>query len=257
MADVRQEEFPAVTLTYEKGDLIIKEGDYGISVYKINRGRVLIYAERHGKNVPIATLGPDEIFGEIAFFNKGGEKRSASARALEQTELEAWHPAMLSKEYQEMPPALNYVVRQLVIRLLRMNRLLVQLTEQEEKRRKALEKSDPFVSRRRFYRKPVDLECYYRPVGLQAKSRLSGRIRNISLNGLGMEIAVQNTANVSHVVGDSFVIKTVLPSGKDLDLEAKIVSLKQSETPSRLLLGLSISRLSEETKKVLGFFLLP
>jgi len=257
MAGVRQEEFPVITLKYEEGDLIVKEGDYGISVYKVNEGRVLIYVEGGGRKVPLATLGPGEIFGEIAFLNKAGERRSASARALEETEVEVWHPIMLSKEYQEMPPVLKYVVGQLLARLLRMSRLLVQLTEQEEKRRKASERSDPFVSQRCFYRKPVDLECYYHPLGLSTKSRLSGRIKNISINGLGMEIAVQNTAGVSHIAGDSFVIKTVLPNGKDLELEAKIVSLKQSDTPSRLLLGMAISRLTEESKRVLGFFLMP
>jgi CRP/FNR family cyclic AMP-dependent transcriptional regulator len=257
MTGTHQNGFPVTTLTYREGDLIIKEGDYGISIYKINRGKVLIFRQSGDKEVALSNLNPGEIFGEIAFLNKAGETRSASARALEETELEVWHPSMLSKEYQEMPPMLKYVVDQLLARLLRRGHLLVQLTDQEQKRRKAIERSDPFVSQRCYYRKSVDLECYYQPVGLTPKARLGGRIKDISLSGLGMEIAAQNMSSFSHMAGDLFVLNTVLPNSKSLELEAKVVSLKQGEAPGKLLLGMSVTQLSENAKKLLGFFLMP
>ena len=34
---------PVVHLSYSKGELIIKEGDYGISIYKIFKGHVRIF----------------------------------------------------------------------------------------------------------------------------------------------------------------------------------------------------------------------
>lgn len=257
MTGVHTNAFPVITLKYREGDLIIKEGDYGISIYKIIRGKVLIFRESGEREIALSTLNPGEIFGEIAFLNKAGETRTASARALEETELEAWHPSVLSKEYQEMPPMLKYVVDQVLTRLLRMSHLLVQLTDQEQKRRKAVERRDPLVSERLYYRKTVDLECHYRPVGLSSKVRLQGWIKDISLSGIGIEIAAQNTIDFSHMDADSFVVNTVLPNGKDLELEARIVSLKKSEAPGRLLVGMSVTELSAGAKNSLGFFLMP
>jgi hypothetical protein len=103
----------------------------------------------------------------------------------------------------------------------------------------------------------VDLECYYRPVGLSPKVRLTGRIRDISLGGTGIDIPARNTSQFSHVAGDSFVVNMVLPNGKGVELEARIVSLKQGETPEKFLMGMSVTGLSENSKKLLGFFLMP
>lgn len=248
--------FPIITLTYREGDLIIKQGDYGISIYKIIKGRVFVFKESGDQEIALTTLNPGEIFGEIAFLNRDRETRNASVRALEKTELEVWHPSVLSKEYKEMPPMLKYLVDQLLTRLLRMSQVLVQLSDQEQKKRKAVEKCDPFVSKRCYYRKPVDLECYYRPVALSPKVRLIGRIKDMSLSGVGMEIAVRNVSNYSHMESDLFVLTTVLPNGKDLELKAKIVSLTQGETPEKLLIGMAFLELTENAKKELGFFLM-
>ncbi len=257
MTSTHENVFPVITLKYRKGDLIIKEGDYGISIYKIIKGKVSILQESGDKEIALASLGPGEIFGEIAFLNKAGEIRSASVRAIENAVLEVWHPSMLSKEYKKMPPMLKYVADQISARLLRMNKLIVQLTTQEQKRRKAMERRDPWASQRRYYRKEVDLECYYRPVGLSPKVRLTGRIRDMSLSGLGMEIVAKNTTSFSHMDGDTFVVNTVLPNGKSVELAAKIMTLTKSETPGKLLLGMSVTELSAGAKKLLGFFLMP
>jgi len=246
-----------ITLKYRQGDLIIKEGDYGISIYKINKGRVLIFRERDDKQIALSTLMPGEIFGEIAFLRKAGERRSASARALEETELEVWHPSILSEEYVGMPPMLRYVVDQLVSRLLRMNHLLVKLSDQKNRRQKVTEKSDQFLSQRRYYRKTVDLECYYWPTGASPKVRLPGWITDLSLSGVGMKILPQNTSSFPHMPGDSFTLTTVLPNGRDIELRANIVSIKQDETSDRLTVGMSITDLSDQSKKLLGFFLMP
>jgi len=63
----------------------------------------LIFSESGDKEITLSILGPGKIFGEIAFLNKAGETRSVSARALEETELEVWHPSMLSGEYHGPP----------------------------------------------------------------------------------------------------------------------------------------------------------
>ena len=249
--------FPVITLKYRAGDLIIKEGDYGISIYKIVEGKVVIFQESEDEEIALSTLGPDEIFGEIAFLNRAKEIRSASAKALEPSVLEVWHPSILLKEYEQMPPMLKYVADQILSRLLRMNKLIVQLTIREQNQRKGIKKQDPLTSQRRYYRKEIDLDCHYRPVGLSSKVRLPGRIKDMSLGGLGMEIVTENTTSFSHMDGDLFVVETTLPNGKELELEAKIVTLSKGESSKRLILGMSITKLSAGAKSLLGFFLMP
>lgn len=259
MTSKHENVFPVITLKYREGDLIIKERDYGISIYKIIKGKVSILQESGDKEIALATLGPGEIFGEMAFLNKAGEIRSASVRAIENAVLEVWHPSMLSKEYKEMPPMLKYVTDQISARLLRVNKLIVQLTTQEQKRRETVERPRPssWASQRRYYRKEVDLDCAYRPVGSSPNVSLPGRITDMSLSGLEMEIVAQNTASFSHMDGDSFVVNTVLPNGKSLELEAEIVTRTKSEVPGKLLLGMSLTELPGGAKKALGFFLMP
>ena len=246
-----------IHLSYRKGDLITKEGDYGVSIYKIIEGKAVIFQESGDEQIPLGTLGPGDIIGEVLFLSKGKATRSASARALEDSILEVWHPSTLSKEYNEMPPMIKYIADQISSRLIRMNRLAVQLKAQEQKKQNATEKSDPLTSPRRYYRKDVDLDCHYRPVGLSSKVRLDGRIKDISNSGIGMEIMVENTTSYSHMQGDSFVVNAVLPNNQSLELQVKVKTVTKSASSKRLLLGTSITEISAGAKKSLGFFLMP
>ena len=36
---------PVVHLKYAKGELIVKEGDYGVSIYRVVKGKALVYHE--------------------------------------------------------------------------------------------------------------------------------------------------------------------------------------------------------------------
>ena len=100
---------PIVNLIYDKGDLIIKEGDYGISLYKIIRGSVRVTTRSGPQEILLATLGKGEIIGEISFLNKNILPRSASVRAVLKTEVQVWHPLELQKEYEETPPIIQYI----------------------------------------------------------------------------------------------------------------------------------------------------
>lgn len=115
---------PIVYLSYAKGELIIKEGDYGISIYKILEGSVRIFRQEGQRKITLATLGRGEVFGEMTFFNFLLEPRSASVEAIDDVQVEVWHPAMLADEYKKIPPALRYVVRHTLNRLLELNKLV-------------------------------------------------------------------------------------------------------------------------------------
>jgi len=115
---------PIVYLSYAKGELIIKGGDYGISIYKILEGNVRIFRAQGQRKITLATLGRGEVFGEMTFFNFLLEPRSASVEAIDDVQVEVWHPALLADEYKKISPMLRYVVKQTLNRLLRLNKLV-------------------------------------------------------------------------------------------------------------------------------------
>lgn len=246
---------PPVRLRFKKNDLIIKEGDYGISIFKIVKGKVLIYNELGDKEVALARLGAGEVIGEMAFLSKTTEPRTASARALVETEVEVLHPARLSKEYQEMPSVFRYVADQVLRRVVRMNNILAKLAEVQAPG------DPPWVekptSERLFYRKPMDCSCTYRPAGSSPKTGLVGRIRDISFRGAGLEVSAKNTVSFSHEKGDEFHLQVFLPNGKEVEFLSRIVYVSKNLPPGRLFMGMEITDIKYESRKALGFFLMP
>ena len=67
---------------FNAGEMIIGEGDLGRSVYIILDGRVKVFASDDGGNeLPLATLGVGQFFGEMSLVS--GKPRSSSVTALE------------------------------------------------------------------------------------------------------------------------------------------------------------------------------
>ena len=118
--------------------MIVKEGDYGISIYKVLKGSVRIFKQSGADKVGLARLEPGEVFGEMTFFNFLLEPRSASVEAADEVELEVWHPAMLTDEYQNMSPMLRYILKQTLSRLLRMNRMVKDLTARKSNKQESV-----------------------------------------------------------------------------------------------------------------------
>lgn len=70
---------------FRAGDLVIREGELGSSLYVIRAGRMHVLRQTDDENaVVLATLGPGEFFGELALFDR--QPRSATVVAAEDTE---------------------------------------------------------------------------------------------------------------------------------------------------------------------------
>lgn len=254
-------QFTDVTvLKYKKGEQIIKQGDYGISIYIILNGYVEVFRESERANIVLGTLGPGDIFGEMSFLNKGVEVRSASVRALQDSEIEVWQPDELAKKYEEIAPVLKAMINQVLRRLLRMQKLYDKLAAKTPgPREKKDEKNLSKESRRRYYRKNVDIDCSYVPLhaGNEFRNPMKGRIKNLSMTGLRMEVASVNPSHASHEIGKSFRLETVLPNDQPLKLTAKIVNIHKQE--GKLRLGMQFHDLPDYdgTRKTLWFFMLP
>ena len=66
------------------GDVVLREGDPGDTLWIVARGRILIYCRNfHGDKVYLSSLSDGDCFGEFSFFT--GEPRAATAEALEET----------------------------------------------------------------------------------------------------------------------------------------------------------------------------
>jgi len=245
---------PNLHLSFRKGDLIVKEGDYGISIYRILKGKVAITIQAGKKEVRLATLGPGEIIGEVTFLNRNIEPRSASARTLEDTQVEVWHPSRLEREYEQMEPIIRYISDQVLGRLIRMNKFISQLGTKGL--RKPVE-PETIASQRSYYRKDIDVSCEYRPLDIRKAAWLKGKLTNISLSGLGLDVSSRNNLHFPHEFGKVFRVRATLPNGKEIQVDAKIVTVRKSDLPGRLRLGMAIVNITEEARKILGFFLMP
>jgi cAMP-dependent protein kinase regulator len=89
-ADLTQEEFNDFTKrmvfhTVPGGQVIVKEGDSGASVFVVTRGTVNVTTTMEGKQFELAVLQPSDFFGEIAFLT--GKPRTATVTAAEECDI--------------------------------------------------------------------------------------------------------------------------------------------------------------------------
>ena len=69
----------------KKNEIIFKQNDKGDCAYIVESGQVLIYLTENSEEIPLSSIRPGEIFGEISLLDN--QTRSASARAVENTTL--------------------------------------------------------------------------------------------------------------------------------------------------------------------------
>lgn len=73
----------AVPRTWERGEIIFREGDEGNTCYLIREGAVILTRDHQDRTISLAELRAGSMFGELAMFRH--EVRSATAEAVEAT----------------------------------------------------------------------------------------------------------------------------------------------------------------------------
>jgi CRP/FNR family transcriptional regulator len=77
-----------VPRTFRLGEVVFHEGDESDTCYVVRNGHVRVVREHtDGRSLTLATMGPGDIFGELAIFDE--ERRSATVETLEETEVVA------------------------------------------------------------------------------------------------------------------------------------------------------------------------
>ncbi len=250
-------EFKVFNLDYKKGDLIIKEGDYGISVYRIATGKAEIFTTSGGKETHIDTRGPGDLIGVMAFLYRGTKVRTISARALEDSVIDVWHPITLAQEYNQIPPIIKLLADQSLKRLIRMQKIIEKIPGE-----KTIRPSSPSANKgkdpgRNYYRKEVTLNCVYRPVSPPESVLLTGLITDISRGGVRMAVRMKNALRMPHRLNAKYIVETVLPNGKELNFTAKLNHIDENAAPGRMGMGMEFLQMDDASRRALGFFLMP
>ena len=85
--------------TFERGEILFREGDTGDTCYVVRSGAVIIrrdHTSGSGRSLTLAEFRTGAFFGELAMF--GGDTRSATAETLEDTSV----VALLSSDIQRV-----------------------------------------------------------------------------------------------------------------------------------------------------------
>src|SRR5918998_3150725 len=110
----------AVPRSFPKGVRVFHEGDHSDACYIVRSGDLRVTREHpDGRAIALATLGPGDIFGELAMLD--GEARSASVESLTDCELLALPAADVRRLLAEAPETTVKLVVALTRRLREAN----------------------------------------------------------------------------------------------------------------------------------------
>jgi CRP-like cAMP-binding protein len=111
----------------QEESVLFQKGDVGNEMYIILTGKIGIHYKNTGSKPDIAELGPGDIFGEMAMFEKTN-KRSAGATAMEFSQVLVLSEEALNKFIQKKVPRrfLTNIIAALCHRLRLANKLVPQ-----------------------------------------------------------------------------------------------------------------------------------
>ena len=115
----------AIPRSYERGEVIFREGDTGDTCYVVKTGSVSVMREHQdGRVIALAELRPGQIFGELAMFDH--ETRSATVETLEPTTTVALLAGDVQRILKSHPEIGVKMLAALASRLRRANERLLQ-----------------------------------------------------------------------------------------------------------------------------------
>ena len=88
---------------YDTDAIIVRQGEHDDTVYVVLSGRVRVVYTDSQKEVPVADLGPCEVFGELGALE--GRPRSANIVALERTNCLRVPGTLFTAALKQTPPS--------------------------------------------------------------------------------------------------------------------------------------------------------
>lgn len=108
--------------TLGPNEVVFCQGDLADCAYLIESGRVSIYLEKDGEEIPLKILGEGEVFGEMSLIDNA--PRSASCRTLENCSLIVVTKEQLSNRITAADPVVRLLMKTLLERLRSQNNVI-------------------------------------------------------------------------------------------------------------------------------------
>ena len=227
---------------FSAGQMIVREGDPGRSLFIILDGRVKVSIKDHGGNeFELATLKANQFFGEMAFLT--GEPRSSTVTTLEE--------CLLGEvSYSSM--------RKLVVRFPQIKDVLLEYFHERVEDSKKKRSEAGIENRRRYVRLSERLLAKFTvlPEPDSPEEMLNhtywGTTEDISVYGALLE--VKGPAMDAFSPGCELELKIELSSEEDkISTQATVRHIKRSEHTTKL--GIEFSGISPEDKERLNDFM--
>jgi len=100
------------TVTFQKGEVILSQGDRGDSAFLVQMGKVEVFRTEGEQRKPLGMVQVGGIFGEMALIDPA--PRSATARALERTICTRITRDTLDRALKQAPPMVRYLLRSFI-----------------------------------------------------------------------------------------------------------------------------------------------
>lgn len=117
--------------TFFPGEKLFKEGDDPKSLFLIKAGRVTVQSSKKGTEVDLAEIKPNQVVGELSFFDR--KPRSASAVALDQVMAIEITFEALEKIYSTVPIYFKAIIASMADRLRQANERIQKLEAKIER----------------------------------------------------------------------------------------------------------------------------
>jgi CRP/FNR family cyclic AMP-dependent transcriptional regulator len=122
-------------LGFADGASIFDQGSAGDKAYIVRSGKVRIFrVGEGGRETLLTTLGPGEMFGEMALFER--KPRSASAAAMGDTEVEAVSEAEFERLVGD--PTVLQILKKMSARIREVDEALEKISVEGAKRRESM-----------------------------------------------------------------------------------------------------------------------
>jgi EAL domain-containing protein (putative c-di-GMP-specific phosphodiesterase class I) len=170
--------------TYRPGDLIFHEGSDGGCAYLVESGRVEISMIRENRRFKLCELGEGELFGEMALLDK--KPRTATATALEETQLVCVDHEWISSKLDDVDPSIEHLLLLILkrsrdtLKLLKQNDWLIpdatdkELDKTFSETRQKLIRDIRIASDIKEALKRDEFQLYYQPIIAIKDERLAG-----------------------------------------------------------------------------------
>ena len=113
---------------YPDGEPIVRQGEMGDSMFVIQQGNVEVLREEAGRTFRLTSLGPGELFGEMALFEKA--PRSATVRAVGEARVLTVDKRTFLQRVQEDPSLAFRVLQTMSARIRSLDGEVARLREQ-------------------------------------------------------------------------------------------------------------------------------